>query len=113
MALVSDRMCHDSVYISSGTAARHPSLFHLPSQCHATAVRFALLLLTVPDCCLLGLACAPSAGGPKFTLGQSLQIWSLNLISARLGVLCSLKQVRIPSGERMRRMDSERVECTG
>ena len=66
------------VYTSGGTVSQHPSLWHLPSQWDATAVPHALLLLTVPDCRLSGLACAPSASGlksfwPTYTLGQSLQ----------------------------------------
>ena len=115
------------VFIFSGTAVRHPSLWHLPS--HATAVPCAPLLQTALDCHLLETAGAPSAGGPMFCLfglhtpwgspcSGSCRSFLLSAIhgcspqrtSACLRVRCGLKQVWIPSRERIRQMDSERCQ---
>ena len=54
--------------ISGDTAAEHPSLWHPPSQCHATPVQHALPPPTVPGVHSLDHVCVPSVVGPMFCL---------------------------------------------
>ena len=61
--------------ISSDTAAEHPSLWHPPSQCHASPVRHAPPPLTVQGVHSLKPVFVPSAVGPMFCLSGLHAPW--------------------------------------